>query len=75
MRIDGVYVGAFGIRRSRNTGHDCIPAQIHTSMQVAIGLDRCPVSKEDYEETLRRKGVLARNDIMQGVEPKDATKG
>lgn len=44
-------------------------------MQVAIGLDRCPVSKEDYEETLRRKGVLARNDIMHGVEPKDSTKG
>ena len=75
VRIDGVYVGAFGIRRGRDTGHDYIPAQIHTSMQVAIGLDRCPVSKEDYEETLRRKGVLARNDIMQGVEPKDSTKG
>lgn len=44
-------------------------------MQVANGLDRCPVSKADYEEMLRRKGVLARNDIMQGVEPKDSTKG
>ena len=75
MRIDGVYVGAFGIRRGRNTGHDYIPEQIHTSMQVAIGLDRCPVSREDYEETLRRKGVLPSNKIMQTVEPKDFTNG
>ena len=28
-------------------------------MQQAIGLDRCHVSKEEYEETLRSKGVLA----------------
>ena len=69
MRIGGAYVGAFGIRRGRNTGHDYIPQQIHTSMQEAIGLDRCPVSKEDYVETLRR------NDILPAVEPKDSAKG
>ena len=44
-------------------------------MKVAIELDRCPVSREDYEETLRRKGVLPSNEIMQAVEPEDSTKG
>ena len=67
MRVDGAYVGAFGIRRGRNTGHDYIPKQIQTSMQQAIGLDRCHVSKEDYEETLRRKGVPASKDIVQAA--------
>ena len=69
VRIGGAYVGVFGVRRGRNTGHDYIPQQIHTSMQEAIGLDRCHISKEDYVETLRRKNILPAS------EPKDSAKG
>ena len=58
VRIDEVYVGSFGIRQGGNTGHDYIPRQIQTSMRQAIGLDRCNVAREDYEDTLRRKGIL-----------------
>lgn len=58
MEIDGVYVGRYGIRRGTNSGHDCIPGQIHVSMRKAVGLERCDVSKEDYKNILMSKGEL-----------------
>ena len=58
VRICEIFVGSYGIRRGTRVGHDYIPGQIHASMRQALGLARCPVSKKDYEETLKSKGIL-----------------
>lgn len=58
IRIDGTYIGRFGLRRGRNTSHNYIPAQIGTTMQVALGLARCSLYKSDYVASLRERGVL-----------------
>ena len=33
VRIDGTYIGRFGIRRNRNVGHDYIPRQIYVNYE------------------------------------------
>ena len=58
IRIDGTYIGQFDLRRGKNTSHNYIPAQIQTTMSVALGLARCSLYKPDYVANLRASGVL-----------------
>jgi hypothetical protein len=58
VRIDGTYIGRFGIRRNRNVGHDYIPRQICMTMKEAFGLARCSLYRADYERILKERGKL-----------------
>lgn len=58
VRIEGTYIGRFGIRRNKSVGHDYIPRQIQTTTKMALGLARCSHYKEDYERDLRERGKL-----------------
>ena len=58
VRVDGTYIGRFGIRRDVHTGHDYIPRQIHITTRQALGLARCTLYKADYERILRDQGKL-----------------
>ena len=58
VRIDGTYIGRFGIRRNSNVGHDYIPRQIHMTMKEALGLARCSLYRADYERILKERGKL-----------------
>ncbi len=58
VRIKGVYIGSFGIRRNKNLGHDFIPQQIHVATKDALGLAKCTLYKEDYEKILKERGKL-----------------
>ena len=62
VRIDGTYIGRFGIRRGRNLGHDYIPRQIYVTMKEALGLVRCNLYKADYERILKERGKLPPDD-------------
>lgn len=57
--VNNKFIGQFGIRRSKKAGHDYIPSQIHTTMNNAIGLAKCTVKRDDWENELREKGIIA----------------
>ena len=58
--IDNILVGSYGVSRSsRERNHDYIAKQIGgISARQARDLSRCPLSKEDYVEIIRDKGLL-----------------
>lgn len=58
--IDDVVVGSYGVSRSSREGnHDYIARQIGgISARQARDPSRCPLSKEDYVEIIRDKGLL-----------------
>ena len=58
VRIEGTYIGRFGIRRNRKVGHDYIPRQIYVTMKEALGLARCSLYRADYERILKERGKL-----------------
>jgi hypothetical protein len=59
IKFNGVLIAQYGIRRgSRELPHDYIPKQIFASMRQALDLARCPMSRDDYFENLRRHGRL-----------------
>lgn len=58
VRVEGTYIGRFGIRRGKRTGHDYIPRQIYVTMSQALGLARCSLYKDDYEKILEERGKL-----------------
>ena len=58
VRIEGTYIGRFGIRRNTNVGHDYIPRQIYVTMREALGLARCSLYRADYERILKERGKL-----------------
>ena len=64
VRINGTYVGRFGIRRNRNVGHDYIPRQIYVTMKEALGLARCSLYRADYERILKERGKLPPDDTL-----------
>ena len=64
VRIDGTYIGRFGIRRNRNVGHDYIPRQIYVTMKEALGLARCSLYRADYERILKERGKLPPDDTL-----------
>jgi hypothetical protein len=58
IRVDGVYIGRFGIRRGTNVSHIHIPKQIHVSLRQALELARCRLDAEDYKKILQERGTL-----------------
>lgn len=62
VRINGTYIGRFGIRRNKTVGHDYIPRQIYVNMKEALGLARCNLYKEDYTRILKKRGKLPADD-------------
>ena len=64
VRINGTYIGRFGIRRNRNVGHDYIPRQIYVTMKEALGLARCSLYRADYERILKERGKLPPDDTL-----------
>ena len=64
VRIDGTYIGRFGIRRNRNVGHDYIPRQIYVTMKEALGLARCSLYRADYERIMKERGKLPPDDTL-----------
>jgi hypothetical protein len=57
VRVNGVEVGRFGIRRAMNVGHDYLPRQIGTNMKNALGLARCSENRPEYEAALKSKSL------------------
>jgi hypothetical protein len=53
-------VAHFGIRRgsSKNLGHDHVPEQIFLRPSEAKLLGQCPLSREDWLETISKKGKI-----------------
>jgi hypothetical protein len=58
---EGRLIAHFGIRRSsrRDQGHDHIPGQIRVSPNQARLLGQCPMSREEWIEEMKRKGVIS----------------
>jgi hypothetical protein len=55
----GRLIARFGIRRaSREKGHNYIPRELHITQQQCWDLRRCPLSREDYINLLREKGLV-----------------
>jgi hypothetical protein len=57
---DGRLVAHFGVRRSskKDQGHDHVPGQIRVSPARAKLLGQCPMSREEWVEEMKRKGVI-----------------
>lgn len=58
VRLNGQFVGQFGIRRGTNVGHDFIPHQIFATARQALDLARCPLSKDEFAAILVAQGRL-----------------
>ena len=58
--IDNVLIGRYGLSRgSRDQNHDYVAKQIGgISSRQARELSRCPLSKEEYVEIIRDKGLV-----------------
>lgn len=59
VRVDGKIVALFGLRRgsSKEAGHDHIPDALHVSPRDAKLLGQCPMSRDEWVEKLRAKGL------------------
>ena len=66
VRVKGIYIGRFGIRRNTTVGHDYIPRQIYVNMKEALGLARCSLYKADYESILKERGKLPPDSLQDG---------
>lgn len=58
IRVNGSYIGQYGIRRHSTAGHDYIPRQIHVTTKEALGIARCTLDFVDYTMILRNNGYL-----------------
>lgn len=58
VRVEETYIGHYGIRRGKGTGHDYIPKQIGVTMREALDLARCNLYRDDYEKLLRERAKL-----------------
>ena len=65
VRLNGQFVGQFGIRRGTELGHDYIPGQILATIRQALDLARCPPSKEDFVAILVSQGKLLPSGSQQ----------
>jgi hypothetical protein len=57
---EGKLIAAFGIRRGSraNAGHDHSPNDLHVSPRTCLGLAECPVSRDDWIEQMKQKGLI-----------------
>lgn len=60
VRLNGQFVGQFGIRRGSGLGHDYIPSQICATTREALDLARCPRSRDEFVALLVKRGILGR---------------
>jgi hypothetical protein len=58
VRWEGTIVVSFGIRHSKKAKNGHIPGELQIGPHQALNLANCPMSKEDYLEVLRGKGLL-----------------
>ena len=58
VRVDGVIVVTFGIRHSKKAKNGHLPKELHIGEGDAFRLGTCTMSREQYYERLRRKGLL-----------------
>ena len=60
IRHEGQAIAWYGIRRAsrRDTGHSYVPKQIHVTQAQAELLARCSLSKDDYFNILRERGII-----------------
>jgi hypothetical protein len=60
VKQDGKIVASFGIRRSsdKEIGHDHIPAQIYVGPHDALLLAQCPMSRQQWVDKLKQKGLI-----------------
>jgi hypothetical protein len=57
---EGKLIAHFGIRRAsrKDQGHDHVPSEIHVSPNQARLLGQCPMSRNEWIEEMKRKGVI-----------------
>ena len=58
VRVDGVYIGQFGLRKSKKTGHDYVADQIGVPMSAARSIAACTIDMDGYRTILRERGKL-----------------
>ena len=58
VRYNGRQIASFGIRHSKDVGHDYIPAQIFVTTGQARKFAACTMSYEEYIAALRSQGKL-----------------
>ncbi len=59
IHLGGKLVAQYGIRRgSGELSHDYIPRQIHLSPRQTHDLSACTLSRDEYFEILRGKGLV-----------------
>ena len=57
---EGTLIVSFGIRHGseKDQGHDHIPADIHIGPGKTKRLGQCPMSRDEWIECLREKGLI-----------------
>ena len=61
IRWGGKIMASYGLRRgSRELPHDYIASQIFITQYQALDLARCPMSRDDYFEELRKQDRIPR---------------
>jgi hypothetical protein len=56
---EGRLIAKFGIRRSsKEKSHGHIPSELHITQKQCWDLRRCPLSREEYINLLREKGLV-----------------
>lgn len=57
---EGIQIAQFGIRRGskNNCGHDHLPCQIHLSPHETSEMVSCTISKEEWLNRMREKGLF-----------------
>ena len=55
---NGVLVASFGIRHGSRSAHGHLPGALHLSQSQTVQLARCQISRDQYFELLRKKGLL-----------------
>jgi hypothetical protein len=57
---EGLCIAMFGIRRGseKDLGHDHISRDLHLGPSKARLLAQCPLTREDWLEIMRRRGLI-----------------
>ena len=59
FRHNGVLILNFGIRHGAKSKHGHLPRALHLNQAQTVKLARCQISRDEYIEILRAKGLLA----------------
>lgn len=58
IKLDGVLITTFGIRHDKKAKHGHIPQYLKISEQQTVDMAACHISKEEYFDILKKKGIL-----------------